>query len=83
VSSAGGSPSAERETFTIGQAAHRVHRSTRTIQRWLNQDGMRFHWRSGRKRIRLEDLLLHYRQNLTARPSNSPEYRRRKSSRGS
>jgi excisionase family DNA binding protein len=68
----------KRETFTIGQAAHRVRRSKRTIQRWLNQDGMRFHWKRGRKMIRLDDLLLHYRRSLTARPSNSPEYRRKK-----
>jgi hypothetical protein len=67
----------KRETFTIGEAAHRVHRSKRTIQFWMNRDGMRFHWKNGRKLIRLDDLLLHYRRNLTARPSNSPEYRRK------
>ncbi|PPF56075.1 hypothetical protein C5B94_03910 [Clavibacter michiganensis] len=59
----------KRETFTIGQAAHRVHRSKRTIQRWLNQDGMRFHWKKGRKVIRLDDLLLHYRRHLLADPT--------------
>jgi hypothetical protein len=68
----------KRQTLTMDEAAHRVHRTRRTIRKWMNQDGMRFHWRNGRKMIRLDDLLLHYRRNLTARPSNSPEYRRKK-----
>jgi hypothetical protein len=67
----------KRENFTIADAAKRVHRSKRTIQAWMNRDGMRFHWKGGRKIIRLEDLLLHYRTNLTARRSNSPEHRRK------
>jgi hypothetical protein len=67
----------KRQTLTITEAAGRVHRSKRTIQVWLNRDGMRFHWRNGRKLIHLEDLLLHYRRNLTARRSNSPEHRRK------
>jgi hypothetical protein len=43
----------------------------------MNRDGMRFHWKGGRKIIRRDDLLLHYRRNLTARRSNSPEHRQK------
>jgi hypothetical protein len=45
-----------------------VHRTERTIQRWINEDGMRFVWKGGRKMIRLDDLLLHDRANLKANP---------------
>jgi hypothetical protein len=64
------------------RAAARVKRTERTIQRWINEDGMRFIWKGGRKMIRLEDLLFHYRKNLTANPANSPEYRARQRMRG-
>jgi hypothetical protein len=59
----------EPQLLSIGRAAGRVHRTERTIQRWINEDGMRFIWKGGRKMIRLEDLLLHYRSNLKANPS--------------
>jgi hypothetical protein len=58
------------------RAAQRVRRTERTIQRWINEDGMRFIWKGGRKMIRLEDLLLHYRTNLQANPNRQGMYRR-------
>ncbi|MFT2706216.1 hypothetical protein [Clavibacter zhangzhiyongii] len=57
------------ELLSMKKAAQRVHRTERTIQRWINEDGMRFIWKGGRKMIRLEDLLLHYRMNLKANPA--------------
>jgi hypothetical protein len=53
-----------------------VHRTERTIQRWINEDGMRFVWKGGRKMIRLEDLLLHYRRHLLANPTRQGICRR-------
>ena len=55
--------------MSMGKAAQRVRRTERTIQRWINEDGMRFIWKGGRKMIRLDDLLLHYRTNLKANPA--------------
>jgi hypothetical protein len=57
------------QLMSMGKAAQRVHRTERTIQRWINEDGMRFVWKGGRKMIRLDDLLLHYRSNLKANPA--------------
>ncbi|WP_440694741.1 hypothetical protein [Clavibacter nebraskensis] len=57
------------ELLSMKKAAQRVHRTERTIQRWINEDGMRFIWKGGRKMIRLDDLLLHYRTNLKANPA--------------
>ncbi|MFD2341356.1 helix-turn-helix domain-containing protein [Clavibacter tessellarius] len=57
------------ELLSMKKAAQRLHRTERTIQRWINEDGMRFIWKGGRKMIRLDDLLLHYRRNLLANPS--------------
>jgi hypothetical protein len=57
------------ELLSMKEAAQRVHRTERTIQRWIYEDGMRFVWRGGRKMIRLDDLLLHYRTNLKANPA--------------
>jgi excisionase family DNA binding protein len=69
----------KRQTLTMDEAARRVRRSRRTIRRWLNEDGMRFHWRHGRKMIRLDDLLLHYRRHLLADPTKKrPEGARKK-----
>jgi hypothetical protein len=57
------------ELLSMKRAAQRVRRTERTIQRWINQDGMRFVWKGGRKMIRLDDLLLHHRANLKANPA--------------
>ena len=59
----------EPQLLSMGRAAQRVRRTERTIQRWINEDGMRFIWKGGRRMIRLEDLLLHYRANLKANPA--------------
>jgi hypothetical protein len=59
----------EPQLLSMPRAAQRVRRTERTIQRWVNEDGMRFIWKGGRKMIGLEDLLLHYRSNLKANPS--------------
>ncbi|MBF4625529.1 hypothetical protein [Clavibacter sp. VKM Ac-2872] len=73
----------KRQELTIGEAAERVHRTRRTIQFWMNRDGMRFHWKRGKKMIRLDDLLLHYRKNLIANPNRKrPEGSRKKSASG-
>jgi hypothetical protein len=31
------------ELLSMKNAAQRVHRTERTVQRWINEDGMRFH----------------------------------------
>jgi hypothetical protein len=59
----------EPQLLSMSRAAARVKRTQRTIQRWINEDGMRFIWKGGQKMIRLEDLLLHYRSNLKANPA--------------
>jgi hypothetical protein len=59
----------EPQLLSMPRAAQRVRRTERTIQRWINEDGMCFIWKGGRKMIRLEDLLLYYRANLKANPS--------------
>lgn len=59
----------ESQLLSMPRAAQRVRRTERTIQRWINEDGMRFIWKGGRKMVRLDDLLLHYRTNLKANPS--------------
>ncbi|MFT2694323.1 hypothetical protein [Clavibacter zhangzhiyongii] len=59
----------EPQLLSMPRAAQRVRRTERAIQRWINEDGMRFVWKGGRKMIRLDDLLLHYRSNLKANPA--------------
>jgi hypothetical protein len=50
-------------------AAIRVHRSRRTIRRWM-AEGMPHHWYEGRKFVLESDLLAAYREHLLAEKRN-------------
>jgi hypothetical protein len=59
---------AEPEFLGMRAAGKRVHRSRRTIRRWMAA-GMPYKMLDGRKYILLDDLLSTYRTKLLANPT--------------
>jgi wobble nucleotide-excising tRNase len=55
--------------LSMRDSAVRVHRSRRTIRRWMAQ-GMEFHWHEGRKFVLEEVLTTTYRQKIQAKREN-------------
>lgn len=61
---------AERQFLSMRDASRRVHRSRRTIRRWMAQ-GMPYQWLDGRKFIELADLQRTLRTKLASDPTRA------------
>lgn len=56
----------ERIYLTVAQAAKRVKRSRRTIERWIAEDALPVEWWSNRRMVKTADLLTVFRSKLQA-----------------
>lgn len=63
-------PPENRTAYTVTQAAQRVQRSQRTIERWI-EAGMRCTTMNGRIYIGHDDLLSFFRKMLRSNPART------------